>query len=388
MTRTPPHLATLVLMTALSVLTLNMFLPALPAMGEAFGVSEAVMGLAISAYMGCAAVFQLTLGTLSDRIGRRPVLLGVLAIYVITSLICLSAQSIGVFLVARALQAVAVAGGVLSSAVVRDMFDGREAASKLGTIATAMAVAPMLAPIVGGYLDTWFGWRSVFAAYAVFGLLAFALIWTDLGETRTARPKGPRPSVFALLRERVFWAYTAVLGFSVGAFFTFLTGAPFVAAQVFGLTSDQIGLVLGSITLGYMLGAGISARTVVRAGPMPLIFAGRGLPLLSLSVAFVVFWAGSGSIWTLFAATMTVGFGNGLTVANANAGALAVRPEMAGTAAGISGASVLVIGALLSGLATTILSAEATPMRLIALMLGAVSVSMIAALLARAWSRP
>nr|WP_282563211.1 Bcr/CflA family efflux MFS transporter [Gymnodinialimonas phycosphaerae] len=380
-------MTTLVLMTALSVLTLNMFLPALPAMGESFGVSEAVMGLAISGYMACAAVFQMSLGALSDRIGRRPVLLGVLALYVVTSLVCLSAQSIEVFLVARAVQAVAVAGGVLSSAVVRDLYDGRMAAAKLGTIATAMAIAPMLAPILGGFLDAWFGWRAIFAAYTIFGLAAFVLIWADLGETKQRDPARQAGRVTALLKEPVFWAYTCVLGFSVGAFFTFLTGAPFVASQVFGLSSDQIGLVLGSITLGYMLGAGISARTVERVGAMPLILVGRGLPLVSLVAALAVFLAGFGTLWVLFAATMTVGFGNGLTVANANAGALAVRPEMAGTAAGLAGAFVLVTGAVLAGLTTMVLSAQATPARLILLMVAAVAVSMAAALLARRWSK-
>lgn len=383
MTRTPPHLATLVVLTALTVLTLNMFLPALPAMREAFGVSEAVMGLAISAYMGCAAIFQLGLGALSDRIGRRPVLLGVLATYVATSVVCLLAQSIEVFLAARALQAVAVGAGILASAVVRDMFDGRAAAAKLATIATAMAVAPMLAPVVGGFLDAWFGWRSIFVAYSVFGAAALALAVWDVGETRVA-PRA-RVGVMALLRTRAFWANTCVLGFGVGSFYIFLTGAPFVAADVFGLRSDQIGIGLGSITAGFMAGAALSARLVGRVGPMPFILTGRWVPLIGLSAGLAVFWAGAGSVWVLFGVTMTVGFGNGLSLPAANAGALSVRPDMAGTAAGVSGATVLILGALLSGIATAVLSADPTPQRLFAMMLTAVAASMIAALLARRW---
>lgn len=383
-TRTPPHLATLVLLTALTVLTLNMFLPALPAMQEAFGVSEAVMGLAISGYMVCAAVFQLTLGAVSDRIGRRPVLLCVLVIYVVTSVVCLSAQSIGVFLAARMVQAVAVGGGILASAVVRDMFDGRVAAAKLATIATAMAVAPMLAPVLGGFLDSWLGWRSIFVAYSLFGAAALALAAWDLGETRVAPSK--RAGIKVLLKERVFWAYTCVLGFSVGAFYIFITGAPFVAADVFGLRSDQIGVGLGSITAGFMAGAALSSRLVGRVGPMPFILVGRLIPLVGLSVGLALFWADLGSVLVLFGVTMTVGFGNGLSLPAANAGALSVRPEMAGTAAGVSGASVLILGAALTGIATTVLSAEATPARLIALMLVAVAASMMAALLARRWA--
>lgn len=387
-TRTPPHLATLVLLTALTVLSLNMFMPALPAMREDFGVSKAVMGLSISLYMACAAVFQLVLGRMSDRIGRRPVLLGVLIVYVAASVICLLSQSIGIFLAARSLQAVVIGGGLLASAVVRDMFEGRVAAAKLATIASAMAIAPMVGPLLGGFLDVAFGWRSVFALYSVLGLGALVLAFRDLGETRPiVISDDPPAGVMALLRERVFWAYTAVIGFGIGAFFIFLTGAPFVLADVYGLSSDQIGLGLGSTTAGFLAGSVLSSRLVVRIGPVPLILVGRILPLIGVSAGFVLFLAGAGSMWVLFAATLVVGFGNGLTVANSNAGVLSVRPDMAGTAAGIAGAAVLIMGALLSGAATTVLSAQASPERLMLLIWVAVAASLIAALLVRRWSR-
>lgn len=151
---TRPRLVTLILLTALTVLTLNMFLPALPAMRAEFGVSEAVMGRAISLYMVAAAVLQLGLGPLSDRVGRRPVILGLLGVYVVASLVSLFARDITVFLMARTLQAVAVGGGILGSAVVRDMYDGRAAAAKLSLIASAMAIAPMLAPMLGGVVES------------------------------------------------------------------------------------------------------------------------------------------------------------------------------------------------------------------------------------------
>lgn len=388
MARTPPNLSTLVLLTALTVLTLNMFMPALPTMREAFGVTEGVMGLSISLYMGAAAVFQLALGPLSDRIGRRPVLLSVLSIYIAASIACLLASSITVFLIARVVQAVAIGGGVISSAVVRDMFEGRQAASKLATIATAMAIAPMLGPMLGGVLDASFGWRSLFALYSLMGLAALGLVWWDLGETRPA-PKTTNLliGIKALLRERVFWAYTSVIGFGVGAFYIFLTGAPFVAADVFGLDSAQIGLGLGSITVGFMAGAAISSRVALRVEPIGLIMVGRIVPAVGMILGLLVFWIGAGSVWVLFAATMAVGFGNGLTLPNANAGALSVRPDMAGTAAGVAGASQLVMGAVLSGVATAVLSASATPERLILMILAAVVASLIAALLVRVWSR-
>jgi DHA1 family bicyclomycin/chloramphenicol resistance-like MFS transporter len=387
MTRTPPRLVTLILLTALTVITTNMFLPALPQMRADFGVSEAVMGLSISAYMAAAAVLQLALGPLSDRIGRRPVLLGCMAVYAAAALVALLAQDIVVFLLARTLQAVAVAGGVLASAVVRDMFDGRRAAANLATIASAMAVAPMLAPLLGGFLTGAFGWRAVFWAYFALGAGLLAWCWRDIGETH-ARQADARPEpIGALLGARRFWAYAFCHGLGVGAFYIFLTGAPFVAADVFGYSAQQIGIGLGSITAGFMLGAAVSARSVARLGPMPLILAGRLLPLAGLSAGLLAYLLGDPPGLLLFAATLCVGVGNGLTLANANAGALSVRPKLAGTAAGVAGALALLLGAALTSLATAVLAAEASPERLLGLMIGAVVLSLGAALAARRWDR-
>jgi DHA1 family bicyclomycin/chloramphenicol resistance-like MFS transporter len=383
MKRTPPHLGTLVALTALTVLTLNMFLPALPEMQADFGVSQAVMGLAISGYMVAAAVLQLVMGPVSDRLGRRPVVLSMLALYVVASIVCLLAQDVWVFLGARVVQAVAVGGGVLASAVVRDMFDGRMAAAKLATIASAMAIAPMLAPMLGGMLTSVLGWRAVFSVYALIGLVMLALSWRDLGETQVQVPGQVLDRVSELMREPVYWAYATCQALGVGAFYIFLTGAPFVATGLFGLTAAQVGLGLGSITAGFMTGAAVSARLVRRTGPMPLILAGRVLPLGLLGAGWIYFALGGDQVLVLFATTMSVGFGNGLTLANANAGALSVRPRLAGTAAGVAGALALVIGAALTATATALLTTAATPERLLFLMICAVLGSLVAALLAR-----
>lgn len=154
-----PRMITYVILTAMTVISATMFLPALPAMQVAFGVSEAVIGLAVSVFMIAAAVLQLVLGPLSDRVGRRPVVLGVLAVYALASLVCLLAQSITLFLLARMVQAVAMTGGILVGAMVRDRHDRKEAAAKPATISSAMAVVPLMAPVLGGYLELTLGWR-------------------------------------------------------------------------------------------------------------------------------------------------------------------------------------------------------------------------------------
>lgn len=384
MTRTAPHLVTLVLLTALTVLTLNMFLPALPAMREAFGVSEAVMGRAISLYMMAAAVLQLVLGPLSDRFGRRPVILALLALYVVASVLCLLAQNITLFLLARTGQAVAVGGGILASAVVRDLYDGRVAAAKLSLIASAMAVAPMLAPMVGGLLETAFGWRSVFVTYAGLGAVLFWWCLRDLGETHHGEP-GQRIDIGGLLRARLFWAYVGVQALGVGTFYVFLTGAPFVAADVFGLGPAQIGIALGTTTAGFMAGAAVSARLVQRTGPVRLILIGRIIPIVGLGVALIYFGSGGQQALPLFVSTVTVGIGNGLSLANANAGALSVRPDLAGSASGVNGAIALALGAGLSWTTTAVLGASATPEALLVLMLATLALALMMAVLAAVW---
>lgn len=385
MHQSPPRLVTFVLLTAMTVVTTNMFLPALPAMQADFEVSAAVIGLAISAYMAAAAVLQLVLGPVSDRVGRRPVILGALAVYVLASVVCIFAPGIGVFLVARVVQAVAVAGGVLASAMVRDVHDGPRAAQVLALIASAMAIAPMLAPALGGLIEVWLGWRAVFALYAALG--AGLLLWglTDLRETLHPEAAAQREPFSRLLREKRFWALALCQSMGVGAFYVFLTGAPFVAAGHFGLDAAQIGIGLGSITLGFLLGASLSARIVMRTGAMRLVFAGRYVALGGLSLGLALFAVSEPPVWVLFAVTIWVGAGNGLTLANANALALSVRPRLAGTAAGAIGALGNLTGAVLAALATAALSGQATPVRLIAIMALAVGLSLIAALAARRW---
>ncbi|MEL6884075.1 MAG: MFS transporter [Pseudomonadota bacterium] len=381
---TRPRLVTLILLTALTVLTLNMFLPALPAMRAEFGVSEAVMGRAISLYMVAAAVLQLGLGPLSDRVGRRPVILGLLGVYVVASLVSLFARDITVFLMARTLQAVAVGGGILGSAVVRDMYDGRAAAAKLSLIASAMAIAPMLAPMLGGVVESAAGWRAIFGLYALMGSGMLVWCWWDLGETHDTGAC-ERAAPWALLRARLFWAYTMVQALGVGVFYVFLTGAPFVAADVFGLGSAETGFALGTTTAGFMLGAAISARRTHRLGSMPLIMAGRCVPLAGLGLALAYYLAGGGTVWPMLLAAVTTGMGNGLSIPGAAAGALSVRPDLAGSASGLSGAVALALGAVFSWAATAVLGASATPQALLTLMLGIGILALLAAIAAWRW---
>lgn len=388
MQRTPPHLSTLTLLTALSALTLNMILPSLPAMSRDLAARESLVALTVSGYMLLSALFQLALGPVSDRVGRRPVMLAALALYVPASLGCMLAPDVGTLLACRVLQGVIVAGMVVSSAAIRDQYSVRESAGKLGRIASAMAVAPMLGPLLGGILDSAFGWRAAFALYAAMGAVLLVVVWLDMGETRQPGLAPPRlRDGVALLASGRYWAHVLCAAFSVGAFYVFVTGVPYVATAVWALSPAQVGIGVGSITGGFMLGAAITARLAPRRGIAPLIMAGRLVSVLALGVAMSLFAAGLSHPLALFGLTVFVGLGNGLTISNANVGAMAVRPDLAGTAAGLAGALSIALGAMLSAMTAIAVERAATPARLVLLMLGCVLLSLAAALAARRLDR-
>lgn len=383
LTRSPPSLITLTLLTALAALTLNMILPSLPSMAGDLAASEAVTALAVSGYMLASALFQLCLGPVSDHFGRRPVMLGALLLFVGASLGCMLAPNVTVLLACRVLQAVIVAGTVVSSAAIRDQHSAVDSAAKLSLIASAMAVAPMLGPLVGGLLDVSLGWRTVFALYALLGGALLLVTWADMGETRAPGLPAPRLADWlALLRSSRYWAYVLCTGFSVGAFYVFVTGVPYVGQAAWGLSPAEVGLGVGSITGGFLVGAAISARQARRVGTGALLMAGRVVAVLGMALGLGVFAAGAAGPLVLFGLTLFVGLGNGLTLPSANVGTLSVRPALAGTAAGLGGALVMALGAVLSTITALVVERSPTPLALLTLLTGCALLSLVAALAA------
>jgi len=225
----PPHIFTLIAMTGLGALAMNIFLPSLPAMTTYFATDYTLMQLSVSLYLGVNAVLQVLIGPISDRFGRRPVLLGSVTIFLLATLGCLMATTIEVFLLFRMTQAVVVAGLVLGRAVVRDMHDATEAASKIGYVTMGMAVVPMVGPLIGGILDETFGWQANFWLLLALGLLILWLVWTDLGETARVQSASLMEQFRQypdLLASRRFWGYALTASFASGAFFSYLGGAP------------------------------------------------------------------------------------------------------------------------------------------------------------------
>ncbi|NAZ35896.1 MFS transporter [Rubellimicrobium sp. CFH 75288] len=383
---TPPHIATLISVSGLGALNVSIFLPSLDRMAADLGTDYAVMQLAVSGYLATTAVLQILLGAAADRFGRRPVMLGALAVFVAATLGILWTTTAWTFLVLRMVQGVAVAGIVLSRAVVRDMVGQAEAASRIGYVTMGMALVPMLGPVAGGALDEGFGWRASFGLLAGLGLATLALVALDQGETARAGGQGLRLQLRqwpALLGSRAFWGYTLCAAFASGAFFALLGGASFVAGTVFGLSPVWTGLALGTPAVGYVLGNFLSGRLSARIGTDRMAAAGCAIATFGMTASLLVTLAGWPSPWVFFGFCAALGLGNGLTLPNALAGAVSVRPDLAGAASGLSGAIMTAGGAILAALAGTLLTGSAGLWLLQALMAAVSALAGAALLLVR-----
>lgn len=364
--RTPPHTATLVLMTGISALNMNMVVPSLPSLASFYGASYSTVTLTVSAYLALTAVLQLAIGPLSDRYGRRPVMLGCFAVFLVATVGCMFAPTIESFLAFRMAQATVASAFALSRAIVRDMVGPEEAASLIGYVTMGMSVAPMISPMIGGYLDEHYGWQSVFAFTLVAGGATLALIWVDMGETNAT----PSPSFTAqfraypeLIRSRRFWGYSLTAALASGAFFAFLGAGPYVASVVLGMGPAQLGFYFGFVALGYMFGNFLSGRYAAQVGLNLMMLLGGIVAAAGIALGLALFAAGLGTPLGLFGSVLFLGLGNGLCLPSANAGIVSVRPHLAGSASGLGGALMIGAGAALSVLAGALVGpASGAPM--------------------------
>ncbi len=381
-------LALLMAMTAIGPLSLNILGPSLPGLAQRMGADAEYAQLAVSLYLFGLAFSQLVLGPLSDRFGRRPVVLAGLFLTVLTSIGSIAAASMEGIIVARVLQSLsASAGMVIGRAIIRDLYDRERAASMIGWVATAMVVAPMIAPLIGGVLDVTFGWQSIFIFVAA--LSAAIALWTyvALPETKPNHVKtgGIRHLIRdarALFSNATFNGYVLVSALGSATFFAFLGGGPYVVIAMMKRSPAEYGGWFAITAFAYLLGNMVTARLTPRYGLDRMIRAGLTLEIIGAVLqVLAVAYLPAGGPEIVFFPQCFVSFGNGLLLPNAISGAISVRPQAAGTASGISGFTQFAIGAAAAQFMSHILVSSATPQPLALVMVilaGAAVLSFVA----------
>jgi DHA1 family bicyclomycin/chloramphenicol resistance-like MFS transporter len=344
-------LVLLIAMTAIGPLSLNILVPAVPGLAATFAADPAYVQLTISLYLFGLATSQLALGPLSDRYGRRPVVLAGLTLTALASTAAIFAASIDALIVARVVQALGASTGVvIGRAIIRDLYARERAASMIGLVTTATVVAPMIAPLIGGVLDTAFGWQAIFVFVAAASVLVLSWAVVALPETRAERGSEPaahfRNDLAALARNAPFIGYVLAASLGSAAFFSFLGGGPYVVVGIMGRSSAEYGLWFAFAALGFMAGNFTVARMSHRFGIDAMIYCGIAIEFAGavLALAVAEFWFAAGPA-IIFLPQMVIGFGNGILLPNSIAGAVSVRPQAAGTAAGLTGFTQMAMGA-------------------------------------------
>lgn len=370
----------LAMLTGLGPLSMDMYLASLPAIGHALDAPPAQVQLTISIYLigfACAQVFH---GPLSDRHGRRPVLLATLGLYLVASFACALSFSIETLIAARFVQAVGGSGSsVLARAVVRDMFEGTRIGRELSRMAAIMALAPLLAPMIGGVLQTAFGWRSNFVALICFGIAAWAMVWFLLPET--VRRRAPEPvSVVSILRsyrrflgEPIFVVHMGIAACCLCGLFAWISSAAFVLQDIYGYSALAFGISFALASGGYLVGTTCAARLVARLGSGRLMGMGcaamaSGALILVLALAVVPHRSEG-----LVAAVCIYLFGMGMSLPQSQAGALLPFPDRAGAASSLLGFITLTSSAAVGAVIGRTLGASAWPPAIALLIAGGLS---------------
>jgi MFS transporter, DHA1 family, multidrug resistance protein len=358
----------LAMLTALGPLSMDMYLPSLPDIAHVLGAPVARTQLTISSYLIGFAVGQMIYGPLSDRYGRRPVLLAAVALYLASTLACAAAQSVDLLIVARLLQGISGSGAiVLARAIVRDVYSGVQAARELSLMGSISATAPIVAPMIGGVLQAGFGWRANFICMSVGGLIALLVAARLLPETLRPSNRASSLSFFSMVRgygavarHRGFLVYLGIITTTYAGLFAWVSGASVVLQGVYGLSAVTFGFTFALGAAGYMLGAMLATRLVVRLGLDRTI--GVGVVVIAaggLSLALAVA-TGVPGLWLVAAMALYLA-GVGLAMPQAMAGALTPFPDRAGTAASLMGLVQQAMAAIIAAVIGAYLVQSAWP---------------------------
>ena len=328
----------LVSMTFIGPLSLHLFIPAMPAVKEAFGVSTGVAQLTMSLAMLSMAFFTIAYGGLSDRFGRKRVLLAGLVLFTCGAAACMVAANMPMLLAGRILQgAGAGCGVVLARAIARDVYGQERVAQVIAYLTAAYVLGPMFAPPIGGQLTTLFGWRALFVLASIFGLVVIFAVTFAVPETRARSAAAPR-GVFAgyksLLRQRRFVGFMLQPGLLSAAFYTQATAVSFLAAEHLGAQASDIGVWFFAFPIGFMAGSFISGRIGTNRSIEFMTILGGVIGVANGVLLAGWLYFGGVSMAALYIPGMFVSLAQGLSMPYAQAGAMAVDPRLSGSASG------------------------------------------------------
>lgn len=358
--------ALLAFLTSFGPLSVDLYLPSMPAIAEALAAPPAHVQLTISLYLVGFAIGQIVYGPLSDRVGRKPIIVLSFALYCVATLICFMSNSIAVLVTGRFLQALGVSGSIVAvRAVVRDMYEGAHAGRQLSSMGMLMGVAPIAAPLIGGGLQGAFGWRAGFIFLIGVGALAGFLAWRFLPETHRARAA---PSLTGLISNYrrvashpVFLANLAVNAIAYGGLFAWIAGSPFVLQSIFGYSALAYGVAYATSCLGFVVGSTLATRFVLRLG----LDRTAGLGAAACAIAAAGMLVGAAGLFpepVLIGAMAFYLLGLGLLQSQTVAAALTPFPQDAGTASALIGFGQQCAGATVGAAVGVLIGTSVWPM--------------------------
>ena len=344
--------ALLALLTALGPLSTDLYLPSLPSIASDFHTGTAAAQTTLSAFLFGFALGQIFHGPLSDRLGRKPVLLTGIALFIVASFACSFAPTIDWLVAGRFLQALGASGPiVLGRAIVRDLYEGARAGRELSRMGSVMGLVPALAPMIGGVIETRYGWRFSFTAMLVFGVILGLIVIMGLPETlrgKTSEPLSLRSILtdyFQLLKNPRYRFYVSLSALSYGGLFAFISGSSFVLQQHYGLDAMLFGISFSLVVVGYISGTLLAARLVVKSGIDHTIGIGTAALAIGGTVMAVAFLFGPVSPFAILVPMMIYTLGVGLVMPQSMAGAMSPFPDRAGTASSMLGLIQMVFAA-------------------------------------------
>lgn len=350
--RSAGYVALLVALGSFGSLTMSIYTPVMPSVGADLGAGSDSVKLTLTTYMLGFAIGQLFYGPLSDRYGRRPVLLVGVSFFIVTTLACSLAPSIGSLIGLRVLQGLgAASGAVLSRALTRDAYSAHEMPVVMSWISLGMNISPSIGPTLGGFLGEWLSWRATFWFVGGFGLVL--LLVSSLGLAETNRHRSAHVDLASLLRgsgemlrDRHFLGYVLTLGFAMAINFGMLAGAPFILQDRLGFSPQEFGLISLLSIGGFTAGTFTNNRLVGRVAPTAIMSVAGWFHVFALLVMGTLSLSGVVAWWAIIGPHMVLSFGSGMIMPNSNAGALGLFPRLAGTAASWVGLAQMGMGAL------------------------------------------